>query len=83
MSAKHEATYEVSFGFMLPLSFALIGLKLLGVIDWSWLWVLCPIWIPIAVPLAIFAGMGILAFIGFALAMIIVGIIFLFEKVFS
>ena len=25
-----------------------VALKLLGVIDWSWLWVLAPIWGPIA-----------------------------------
>ena len=26
-----------------------IVLKLVGVITWSWLWVLCPFWIPIAI----------------------------------
>ena len=26
-----------------------IVLKLVGVIHWSWLWVLCPIWLPTAV----------------------------------
>lgn len=29
-------------------------LKLVGVITWSWLWVLCPFWIPIAVLILIF-----------------------------
>ena len=28
-------------------------LKLTGVINWSWLWVLAPIWIPTAITLAI------------------------------
>lgn len=32
---------------------ALIVLKLTGVINWSWLWVLAPIWIPTAITLAI------------------------------
>jgi hypothetical protein len=26
-----------------------IVLKLVGVITWSWLWVLCPFWVPIAI----------------------------------
>ena len=30
-----------------------IVLKLTGVINWSWLWVLAPIWIPTAITLAI------------------------------
>lgn len=29
-------------------------LKLVGVITWSWLWVLCPFWIPIAILILIF-----------------------------
>ena len=28
-----------------------IVLKLVGVIDWSWLWVLAPIWISVAISL--------------------------------
>lgn len=31
------------------LTIAFIVLKLTGVIDWSWLWVLAPIWIPTAI----------------------------------
>lgn len=26
-----------------------IGLKLAGVISWSWIWVLAPMWIPLAI----------------------------------
>ena len=33
------------------LGVAFIILKLCGVIDWSWLWVLAPFWIPLAVAL--------------------------------
>jgi len=33
----------VSFGSLLTLVF--IVLKLTGVIDWSWIWVLSPLWI--------------------------------------
>lgn len=30
-----------------------VGLKLTGVIDWPWLWVLAPFWIPVAILLTI------------------------------
>jgi hypothetical protein len=33
-------------GFLGGLTLLFIGLKLANVIDWSWLWVLSPIWIP-------------------------------------
>ena len=36
---------EVSFSGLLTILF--IGLKLTGHIDWSWWWVLSPLWIPI------------------------------------
>jgi hypothetical protein len=41
----------VSFTALLGLLF--IGLKLGGVIAWSWFWVLCPFWIGLAVILSI------------------------------
>ena len=31
------------------LTILLAILKTTGVINWSWLWVLCPIWIPLAI----------------------------------
>jgi Flp pilus assembly protein TadB len=31
-----------------------VVLKLVGVVDWSWLWVLSPLWIPILLALLIF-----------------------------
>ena len=33
-----------------------IGLKLTGYIDWSWLWVLAPFWIPLAIFLTVIVG---------------------------
>lgn len=36
-------------GFTGMLAIAFIVLKLLEVIDWSWWWVLAPIWIPVAI----------------------------------
>lgn len=38
---------SIRIGFAEVLAVAFIVLKLCNVIDWSWLWVLCPIWISI------------------------------------
>ena len=46
-----------SFAALLTVLF--IGLKLLGKIDWSWWWVLSPIWISAAIALVLI-GMFIL-----------------------
>jgi len=48
MSYRDNKT-EVSggIGFCGLLTIVFITLKLLGVINWSWLWVLSPLWIPI------------------------------------
>ncbi len=42
----------VGFGGLLTIVF--IVLKLVGVISWSWLWVLSPIWIPIGIGLILY-----------------------------
>lgn len=44
-------------GFFGLLTILFIGLKLTGYIEWSWLWVLSPLWIPIAILIAIFVGL--------------------------
>jgi Flp pilus assembly protein TadB len=38
---------DVKFGGLLTVIF--VALKLFGVIDWSWWWVLAPLWISVAV----------------------------------
>lgn len=40
-------------GFFTVLTIVFIVLKLVGVIDWSWVWVLSPTWISTAVALII------------------------------
>ena len=35
------------------LGVAFIVLKLLGIIDWSWWWVLAPFWMPVAISIVI------------------------------
>lgn len=36
-------------GFLSLLALLFIGLKLGHVIEWSWLWITCPLWIPLAI----------------------------------
>lgn len=47
-------------GFFGLLAVLFIGLKLTGYINWSWWWVLAPLWGPFAVALALFAIAGII-----------------------
>ena len=50
-------------GFLGALTILFIALKLTHVIDWSWWWVLSPIWIPVAVVLGIVAIVAIVVLI--------------------
>lgn len=43
-----ESNNPEGIGFFGLLTLLFIGLKLGGVIAWSWVWVLSPIWFPIA-----------------------------------
>lgn len=45
---ENKTTVSGGIGFTGLLQVAFIVLKLTGVIKWSWLWVLSPIWISIA-----------------------------------
>jgi hypothetical protein len=46
-------------GFLGLLTILFVGLKLTGYIDWSWWWVLSPVWIPLVLTLLILAGAGV------------------------
>jgi hypothetical protein len=48
---------RASIGFPGLLALLFIALKLTGVINWSWLWVLAPLWIGAIVGLLIFIGL--------------------------
>lgn len=50
---KNKKYYISSPGLEL-LTISFIVLKLLGKIDWPWLWVVSPIWIPFAIIIVIF-----------------------------
>ena len=48
MSDKSSSSSSGGIGFLGLLTILFIALKLTGHIDWSWWWVLSPIWMPIA-----------------------------------
>lgn len=58
MSKKYRSSDNPSggMGFFPVLGLIFIVLKLCKVITWSWLWVLCPIWIPLSLYLGIAVG---------------------------
>lgn len=45
------------------LGIAFVVLKLCNVIDWSWVWVTAPFWIPLALCVAFFAVWGVVVVI--------------------
>ena len=53
MLMNNEKTTSGGIGFGSTILLIFIILKLVGVIDWSWWWVLSPIWIPIVLLLAV------------------------------
>lgn len=53
MSSNNNNTASGGIGFTGLLTVAFIVLKLTGVIDWSWLWVLSPIWVTALIAIAI------------------------------
>lgn len=50
----------MQIGFSGLLTILFIGLKLGGVITWSWLWVLSPLWITVIIVIALFAIAGVI-----------------------
>ena len=57
-SVKRDDAMEIRGSrFIGLLAIAFIILKLCGVIGWSWLWVLAPVWIPIGLFIVISFGM--------------------------
>ena len=60
--ATANATASVSgIGFGGLLAIVFITLKLLGLITWPWLWVLSPLWIPLAFMAAVFVIIAAIA----------------------
>ena len=53
MSAQTTTSKSGGIGFCGLLTVLFIGLKLTNYIDWSWWWVLSPMWMPLAVVLVL------------------------------
>lgn len=51
MKNNNDNKTSKGISFLGLLAIAFIVLKLVGVISWSWLWVLSPLWIPIVIAL--------------------------------
>lgn len=74
---------EGGIGFLGLLTLLFIGLKLTGVILWSWWWVLAPIWLPTAIFLGFIACILGVVMIAICLVALIAGIAFLASLIFS
>jgi hypothetical protein len=57
----HTANTVVSFPFVSILTIVFIVLKLTNVIDWSWWWVLSPLWIGALFVITVFVIIFIIA----------------------
>lgn len=55
MERNNSTTSSGGIGFFGLLTIAFIVLKLLKVINWSWIWVLSPLWIGFLLYLIVFA----------------------------
>ena len=58
---KNNVNVNIGGLFSTLLLVAFIVLKLCHVIEWSWLWVLSPLWIPLAITIIIIAVVAIWA----------------------
>jgi len=67
MGDNHTTSGGIGFTGLLTILF--IGLKLTGYIDWSWWWVLSPIWISILLVIAILLLVGIGVLLAFVIKM--------------
>jgi len=59
--SKESSAGSGGIGFTGLLTIVFITLKLCGVINWSWWWVLAPIWITVGILLAIVAFCFVMA----------------------
>ena len=61
MSDKNSSSSSSGIGFSGLLTVVFITLKLLGVIDWSWWWVISPIWIPVISALSLISVFALIS----------------------
>ena len=60
MSNSSSSSTSGSIGTSGLLGVLFVGLRLTGFIDWPWVWVLSPFWIPLAIALALLAIAGLI-----------------------
>jgi hypothetical protein len=77
MSEKKVVVRSGGIGFCGLLTLLFIALKLTGYINWSWLWVLSPIWLP---PAVIFGGIGLFMVFCLLMAGVCQALIYLLER---
>lgn len=53
MSEEKTTVKSSGIGFLGLLTILFIGLRLTGFIDWAWYWLIAPLWMPVALVLAI------------------------------
>lgn len=63
MSNNQQINIKLPGSFIGLLTILFIGLKLTNYIDWSWLWILAPLWVPITLILLIALAILCLYFI--------------------
>ena len=54
MQENNEGKVTISIGIVPILTIVFVVLKLCKVISWSWVWVLCPLWITLSLALIVF-----------------------------
>ena len=55
--ADRTRNVGATVNFMWATAAFLTILKLVGLIDWSWWWVLCPLWVPVLLVIEFIVGM--------------------------
>lgn len=58
MNNKNNAS-SGGLGLASVLTIVFVVLKLVGVIDWKWIWVLCPLWINLILTVIVIIGVAI------------------------
>lgn len=64
MRKKVNINISLPGGILGALTITFVILKALGYLDWSWLWVFSPLWIPLAAVVAVLTILGIIILIG-------------------
>ena len=62
MSEDKSTTVYGGISFCGLLTIVFVVLKLIGIIGWSWLWVLAPLWIPF-IPLVLYLLLVLIAIV--------------------